>query len=70
VLAAVNTVASLFYYLRWIVPALSHGTGDKLHDGDRGARGVAYTAAAVSIGLGVAGGPVLAVLDGPLAASG
>lgn len=68
VLAAVNTVASLFYYLRWIVPALSRGTGDKLHDGDRGARGVAYTAASVSIGLGLAGGPVLAVLDGPLAA--
>lgn len=69
VLAAVNTVASLFYYLRWIVPALSsRGTDDKVHDGDRGARGVAYAATAVSIGLGLAGGPVLAVLNGPLAA--
>lgn len=67
VLAAVNTVASLFYYLRWIMPALSRGTGDKLRGGDRGARGAAYAATAVSIGLGLAGGPVLAVLDGPLA---
>ncbi|WP_407835880.1 NADH-quinone oxidoreductase subunit N [Streptomyces sp. DSM 116496] len=67
VLAAVNTVASLFYYLRWIMPALSRGTGDKLRGGDRGARGAAYTATAVSIGLGLAGGPVLAVLDGPIA---
>ncbi|GHG02430.1 NADH-quinone oxidoreductase subunit N [Streptomyces albogriseolus] len=66
VLAAVNTVASLFYYLRWIVPALSRGEGAALHHGDRTARTVAYTATAASLGLGLAGGPVLAVLTGAL----
>lgn len=63
-LAAANTVASLFYYLRWIVPAVS-GSGAPLPvdgDGDRTARVVAYTATAVSIGLGLAGGPVLDAL--------
>ncbi|MFZ3495861.1 NADH-quinone oxidoreductase subunit N [Streptomyces sp. 5.8] len=67
VLAAVNTVASLFYYLRWIVPALSGGPGNRLREGDRTARGVAYAATALSLGIGLAGGPVLAVLDGPTA---
>lgn len=67
VLAAVNTVASLFYYLRWIVPALSRGSGHEQYDSDGTARFIAYTAAAVSLGLGVAGGPVLAALGGPLA---
>ncbi|MFF5757426.1 NADH-quinone oxidoreductase subunit N [Streptomyces longwoodensis] len=66
VLAAVNTVASLFYYLRWIVPALS-GTGSSPSaEGDSVARVVAYSATAVSLGLGLAGGPVLDALTGPL----
>ncbi|GGZ59816.1 NADH-quinone oxidoreductase subunit N [Streptomyces inusitatus] len=63
VLAAVNTVASLFYYLRWIVPALSPGGGHRLADGDRPARAVAHTAAAISLCLGLAAGPVLPVLS-------
>ncbi|WP_406865099.1 NADH-quinone oxidoreductase subunit N [Streptomyces sp. HUAS MG47] len=67
VLAAVNTVASLFYYLRWIVPSVSGGPGDALGDSSRAARTVAHTAAAVSAGLGVAAGPVLSVLDSPAA---
>ncbi|WP_151477420.1 NADH-quinone oxidoreductase subunit N [Streptomyces albicerus] len=68
VLAAVNTVASLFYYLRWIVPAVSRGEGTVLRDGDGDgtARVVAYAAATASLGLGLAGGPVLAMLSGTL----
>ncbi|GHH42341.1 NADH-quinone oxidoreductase subunit N [Streptomyces umbrinus] len=66
VLAAVNTVASLFYYLRWIVPAVSRGASPGLAEGDRTARVVAYAATAVSVGLGLAGGPVLDALAGPM----
>ncbi|MEU0646766.1 NADH-quinone oxidoreductase subunit N [Streptomyces umbrinus] len=66
VLAAVNTVASLFYYLRWIVPAVSRGASPGLAEGDRTARAVAYAATAVSVGLGLAGGPVLDALAGPM----
>ncbi|MGA5499823.1 NADH-quinone oxidoreductase subunit N [Streptomyces umbrinus] len=66
VLAAVNTVASLFYYLRWIVPAVSRGASPGLAEGDRTARVVAYAATAVSVGLGLAGGPVLDALAGPI----
>ncbi|MFE5934143.1 NADH-quinone oxidoreductase subunit N [Streptomyces sp. NPDC056470] len=67
VLAAVNTVASLFYYLRWIVPAVSRGDGAALAAEDRPARGVAYTATVISVGLGLAAGPVLPVLGSSLA---
>ncbi|MEU4615610.1 NADH-quinone oxidoreductase subunit N [Streptomyces umbrinus] len=66
VLAAVNTVASLFYYLRWIVPAVSRGASPGLAEGDRTARVVAYAATVVSVGLGLAGGPVLDALAGPM----
>ncbi|MCX5302718.1 NADH-quinone oxidoreductase subunit N [Streptomyces sp. NBC_00160] len=66
VLAAVNTVASLFYYLRWIVPALSRDGGDALAEGDRPARSVAYGSAAVSLALGLAAGPVLPLLSSSL----
>jgi NADH-quinone oxidoreductase subunit N len=66
VVAAVNTVASLFYYLRWIVPAVSRSGPPRPGDGDRAARGIAYVAAAVSLGLGLAGGPVLDALSGPI----
>ncbi|MCX5328691.1 MULTISPECIES: NADH-quinone oxidoreductase subunit N [unclassified Streptomyces] len=62
VLAAVNTVASLFYYLRWIVPAVSRSGPPTSADGNSAARIVAYTAAAISLGLGIAGGPVLDAL--------
>ncbi|MGW3107551.1 NADH-quinone oxidoreductase subunit N [Streptomyces sp. NPDC001100] len=62
VLAAANTVASLFYYLRWIVPAVSRGGSSSSADGDRAARVMAYAATGISLGLGLAGGPVLNVL--------
>ncbi|MEU4062649.1 NADH-quinone oxidoreductase subunit N [Streptomyces wedmorensis] len=66
VLAAVNTVASLFYYLRWIVPAVSRGDGAAITAEDRPARGVAYTATVMSVGLGLAAGPVLPALGSSL----
>lgn len=66
VLAAVNTIASLFYYMRWIVNAVSRGGNDDLVDGDRPARAVAYTAATISVGLGLASGPVLPALSSSL----
>jgi NADH-quinone oxidoreductase subunit N len=67
VLAAVNTVASLFYYLRWIVPVVSRGVPEHTHAGDRAPRLLAYGSAAASLGLGLAAGPVLGLLHGPLA---
>ncbi|MFE9649266.1 NADH-quinone oxidoreductase subunit N [Streptomyces sp. NPDC006365] len=66
VLAAVNTVASLFYYLRWIVPAVSRSESSQPAVGDQAARFVAYAATVVSLGLGLAGGPVLDALAGPI----
>ncbi|MEU0042791.1 NADH-quinone oxidoreductase subunit N [Streptomyces werraensis] len=67
VVAAINTVASLFYYLRWIAPAFSTGRTEGPRDVVRAASVTAYSAAAASVALGLAGGPVLALLDGPLA---
>ena len=64
VLAAVNTVASVFYYLRWIVPAMR--AGDDLPRPGRTGTLTAYAASAVSIVVGLAAGPVLAVVDGGL----
>ncbi|MEU9605534.1 NADH-quinone oxidoreductase subunit N [Streptomyces sp. NPDC048057] len=70
VVAAANTVASLFYYLRWIAPTVAtfRGPGPA---GAAGAAGLvrpaavtAYAAAAGSVALGLVGGPVLALLEG------
>lgn len=66
VVAAVNTVASLFYYLRWIVPSVSRTGTPGSAAGNRPARVVAYTAATLSLLLGLAGGPVLDALSGPI----
>nr|WP_309244199.1 proton-conducting transporter membrane subunit [Micromonospora parastrephiae] len=56
VVAAVNTVASLFYYLRWLVPALSLPSGPPpLGTGSpRGPRVAVAVAAAVAL-IGAAG---------------
>ena len=68
VVAAVNTVASLFYYLRWIAPAfLARGPVSDPGPTSRSAAVVAYGAATGSVVLGVLGGTVLEVLGGPLA---
>ncbi|WP_223839794.1 NADH-quinone oxidoreductase subunit N [Nocardiopsis deserti] len=64
VLAAANTVASLFYYLRWILP-LFQVTGKGKGPADEPgpwSTGVAVTAAIVSLGAGVAAGPALGLL--------
>jgi NADH-quinone oxidoreductase subunit N len=68
VVAAINTVASVFYYLRWIVPmfAAAPGRTEALAPAGRWARGCAYVAAAGAILLGLASGPVLAQLTHPL----
>ncbi|MFE5852375.1 NADH-quinone oxidoreductase subunit N [Streptomyces sp. NPDC056500] len=67
VLAAVNTVASLFYYLRWIAPTVSQRSHRSAFTGPRTATGVACGAAAASIALGVLANPVLELLATPLA---
>ncbi|WP_190853487.1 NADH-quinone oxidoreductase subunit N [Actinomadura sp. RB99] len=58
--AAVNSVASVFYYLRWIVPAFAREphTGGNL---DRTAQWTAYATAAGSIALGIASGVALSI---------
>jgi NADH-quinone oxidoreductase subunit N len=67
VLAVVNTIASLFYYLRWIAPAFQMdrgqpGTGAALQPAGTWSRNAAYAAGAGSLALGLLSGPVLAVL--------
>jgi len=59
VVAAVNTVASLFYYLRWLMPALR--TRDEFPRPDRAASLTAYLAAPASVLVGVLAGPILAL---------
>lgn len=65
--AAANTLASLFYYLRWIAPAFRAGepavAGRALR---RLPALLAYVIAGLSLALGLAGGPVLDALGGPL----
>lgn len=65
VLGAVNTVASLFYYLRWVVPAVRGevaGTSDIRPSAAR----VAYTLAGASLAGGILSGAVLPMFDGTL----
>jgi NADH-quinone oxidoreductase subunit N len=69
-LAAVNTVASLFYYLRWLAPAFLPGPAGPrpaaLEPAGRAAAAVAYTAGAASLALGIAGTTVLPLVTGHL----
>ncbi|MBP0456065.1 NADH-quinone oxidoreductase subunit N [Streptomyces bomunensis] len=68
-LAVANTVASLFYYLRWLAPVFSISrpatVGDHTVLG-RWAAASAYTAATLSLLLGIAGGALLPLTTGPL----
>jgi len=57
VVAAVNTVASVFYYLRWIVPLFRRPDGPSRPA--RGATAVAVAAALLSLALGVGSGLAL-----------
>jgi NADH-quinone oxidoreductase subunit N len=61
VVAAVNTVASLFYYLRWIAPAFrpSDGTADTGPAAAPWARPVALVTAALTLVVGIAAGVLL-----------
>jgi NADH-quinone oxidoreductase subunit N len=60
VVAAINTVASVFYYLRWIVPAFARAPRPDITLRP-GPHAVAYTTAALSLALGLASGISLAV---------
>ncbi len=66
--AVVNTVASLFYYLRWLVPAvLLDSTGDGVSAPVERVPAVgAYAAGAGALLLGPLAGLVLPLLDGAL----
>ncbi|MEU3173521.1 NADH-quinone oxidoreductase subunit N [Streptomyces sp. NPDC007000] len=68
-LAVVNTVASLFYYLRWLAPLFV--TAEPAPLGTHAVLGrwaavTSYTAGAVSLALGVAGEALLPLSAGPL----
>ena len=66
VLAVVNTVASVFYYLRWIAPVFgaTRPGAAPLPEG-RWAAGTAYVCAALAVGFGLLGGVVLPLLAAP-----
>ncbi|QFY09753.1 NADH-quinone oxidoreductase subunit N [Nonomuraea phyllanthi] len=66
-LAVTNTVASLFYYLRWLAPVFWSTAGDTPADAaGRWSAAVAYIAGAGSLALGIAGGAALPLTTGPL----
>ena len=73
-LAVVNTVASLFYYLRWLAPAFLQRPGEggadarALEPAGRWAAAAAYAAGAASLALGIAGAAILPLVTGHLAA--
>ncbi|OZM83299.1 NADH-quinone oxidoreductase subunit N [Pseudonocardia sp. MH-G8] len=62
VVAILNTVASVFYYLRWIAPVFRDG--GTVRDVAAWPAGVAYACATGSVVLGVVGGVVLPLLVG------
>lgn len=69
VVAVINTVASLFYYLRWIAPAFLAAPDqeqDALVPAGRFSALGAYAAGTISLALGIAGGLVLPIGSGPL----
>lgn len=69
-LAVVNTVASVFYYLRWIVPAVLRRGAEQPAGAPapagRWAAAAAYTGASASVLLGLASGAALALGSGSL----
>jgi NADH-quinone oxidoreductase subunit N len=67
VLAIVNTVASVFYYLRWITPTFRGTAPDPAAVQPAGtwSAGTAYACAGIAVLLGVAGGVVLPLLGAP-----
>ncbi|MEU9242616.1 NADH-quinone oxidoreductase subunit N [Streptomyces sp. NPDC048385] len=68
-LAIANTVASLFYYLRWLAPLFAATAPAPLSTQTvqgRWTAATAYTAGVISLVLGLAGGAVLPLTTGPL----
>ncbi|MDW5327128.1 NADH-quinone oxidoreductase subunit N [Plantactinospora sp. KLBMP9567] len=69
-LAVANTIASLFYYLRWLVPAFQPAPDDRLADPLTSAGPwsalAAYTAGAGALVLGLISGLALPLAAGPL----
>ncbi|MFD1657501.1 NADH-quinone oxidoreductase subunit N [Streptomyces caeni] len=68
-LAVVNTVASLFYYLRWLAPlftTIAPASAEAQAVRGRWAAATAYTAGTLSLALGLAGGMVLPFGTGSL----
>ena len=65
VIAAVNTVASVFYYLRWIAPTFLRepSTTGALVPAGSWTRWGAYAAGTTSLALGLLGGPALALAN-------
>ncbi|WP_243794825.1 NADH-quinone oxidoreductase subunit N [Saccharopolyspora gloriosae] len=69
ILAVINTVASLFYYLRWIAPtflAAPDSEGNMLVPAGLWSAVAAYTAGTASLVLGVAGGLAISLGAGSL----
>jgi NADH-quinone oxidoreductase subunit N len=69
-LAVVNTVASLFYYLRWLVPSFlrepREAGPETLEPAGRWGALVAYTAGAASLAMGIAAAAILPLVNGHL----
>lgn len=68
VLAVVNTVASVFYYLRWIAPSVRtarEAPSPARQPAGAWAAGTAYACAGAAVLLGVLGGVVLPLLVAP-----
>jgi NADH-quinone oxidoreductase subunit N len=65
VVAAANTVASVFYYLRWTAPLFLRAPADAFQPAGSWARTGAYSAGTASVLLGLASGLVLTGLGGP-----
>lgn len=70
-IAALNTVASLFYYLRWLAPSYLRPPTDQsqalLQPSGRSAKIGGYTAGLAVLLLGLANGASLGLFTGPLA---
>ncbi|WP_338748302.1 NADH-quinone oxidoreductase subunit N [Janibacter alittae] len=61
----VNTVLSLFYYLRWLAPAFRPSAGGAADPGPWSAR-TAVVSAVLTVALGVGGGVLWQLVDGPM----
>lgn len=64
VVAAVNTVASLFYYLRWVGPVFRSGDGGEHAHSAPWSRVAAQVAAALTLVIGIGAGVVLTSVSG------